>query len=520
MDDQDLMNAIMANYAPAQGIGYRPDVQANIDALTSIGPQQQTPGGLTYDTSNGYYVNPISGLPFFNSQYHSAQSASANTANNMQNRTAWEMGQPGFNGLFMLGATAAGGGFANGGQGWGATNVGSAAPTGAVASDGLAPITVGQSMLPGGIPSIAAAAANPAMMSMPAGVGALAGMGGQSGGGFFSRLGDSLFGNGGGTGGSSNLMDWLGFGANALGGYLQSGAEKDAAASLNPWNVNGMFGSAQFDPSTRTANYTMDPTMAGLRNQLGGATQGMLGGMNTQPFNQFAMSQGNEALPGLFGDLQGALGNMPQGAFNQYQNQMGQAMGMAGQDVSGIMNNRLDLLRQQAKPGEEQAYNSLENRLFSQGRMGSTGGNSQLQAFAKGLGEADLTRQLAAQDLGLQTQGMNLNQAGMFGNLAGQNFQGALGYNDLGANRAAQRMQNAMQLFGFGNQLQQQQMQSGLGGLTGMLGMDQSMQNSLALGGNLRAPYQQAVLAGNSPLGGLLGGIGEMAGLYSQNRGG
>jgi hypothetical protein len=56
----------------------------------------------------------------------------------------------------------------------------------------------------------------------------------------------------------------------------------------------------------------------------------------------------------------------------------------------------LDLLRQQAAPFEQRAFNANQQNLFGTGRLGTTGGGLQTEAFARGLGQADLARQLQA----------------------------------------------------------------------------------------------------------------------------
>lgn len=486
-----MVLGVLANSGPtAMGLGYRPDVKAKIDALTSIGPAVNTPGGPTYDLSNAIYTNPVSGLPFFNSSYHAAQVANSEAAE--RNRNAWDLGGPGSIAALVMGAAAAGGAFANGGAGWGASPVNAAA-----SSPNAAAVGAGGAATAGGAGGATAAGAGAAAAGA-AGAGA-GGAGAAAAGGLLSNL---------------NWQDWLGLGGNILGGFLQSDAEKDAAQMMDPWNVQGLFGSAMFDPATRMASINADPQTVALRGLLGSNVSNLLGGAGLGGFQNFAAGLGNQALPGLFNEAQAALGNLPTDAFNQFNSTMANAQGLAGQDVSSIINNRLGLLREQAAPQEQQAFKDLEQRLFSQGRLGTTGGSRNIEAFARGLAQADLARQIEAQNLGLQTQQQNLNAAGMLGNLGLQNFGAALNYNDLGANRAAQRMQNAMGIFGFGQNLQQENTRAGIAGLTGLLGLDQNQMNLAALGRNLSADPYQAKLAGNSPLGALLGGLGAMSNLW------
>lgn len=306
-------------------------------------------------------------------------------------------------------------------------------------------------------------------------------------------------------------MAWVavaGAGASLLGGVMQGKSEKKAAAGMNPWNVSGLFGEATFDPNSRTAKFAGDRYTTDARNMLGSNIANMFGGGGNQQFSQFAQGLGNEQLPGLFQQYQQQLGGMPSEAYGQYQQQMGQAQGIANQDLQGLMGQKLNLLRQQAAPQEQQQYNSLQNRLFGQGRLGSTGGQGEVSAFARGLGEADLSRQMQAQQLGIQAQNQNLSQAGLLSELAGTGFANALNYNDIGVNRAAQRMQNAMGLFGFGNDLNANMQQQGLSGLQGMMGIDQNAMNAMALGKNLSGSAQQAQMQSGSMGGGLLSGLG------------
>jgi hypothetical protein len=294
-----------------------------------------------------------------------------------------------------------------------------------------------------------------------------------------------------------------------LGGLFGKKSSQQAAASMNPWNVSGMFGSASFDPRTRTANLTGDPMQQQLRGMMGQNAMDIFSG-NTpySPFMGFSQGLGNNELPALFGQYQEALQGMPTDAYNQYQGQLSNAQGIANQDTQGLMANRLQLLRDQAAPFEGRAMDSLQNRLFSQGRMGSTGGGLEMEAFGRGLGQADTERQMQAQQLGIQAQNQNLAQAGLLSELAGTGFANALNYNDIGVNRAAQRMQNAMGMFGFGADLMNTQQGQAYNGLQGMLGIDSNMMNLGALGKNIASSPQQAQLQSSSPLGSLFSGMG------------
>ena len=100
--------------------------------------------------------------------------------------------------------------------------------------------------------------------------------------------------------------------------------------------------------------------------------------------------------------------------FGQAENFFNEA---AGGGSEGARARTLDLLRQQAAPFEDRAFTSLLDNQFATGRLGSTGGALQTEAFARGLGQADLSRQLAANQ-----EGRNFQQNAL-GLAAG--FQGA-----------------------------------------------------------------------------------------------
>jgi hypothetical protein len=98
-------------------------------------------------------------------------------------------------------------------------------------------------------------------------------------------------------------------------------------------------------------------------------------------------------------------------------------LGQAGQGFPGVYDSTLANLRQQAQPFEQRAFDTLQNDQFGSGRLGSTGGGIQTEAFARGLGQADLSRQLAATGEARATQqnAFQIGQglAGVGGNLTG-----------------------------------------------------------------------------------------------------
>lgn len=194
---------------------------------------------------------------------------------------------------------------------------------------------------------------------------------------------------------------------------------------------------------------------------------------------------GADALQGLSGgpapdavlqafDLAGLRGNVA-GAANS-------ALGIANQDPSQIAGQQLDILRQQAQPGEQRAVNSTLDRLFSQGRLGTTGGANIVGRLAESQNQADLGRQITAFDFARGIQGDATNRAGALGGLSEQLAQGGfgrtLGAFDFAGKRAQDRFGVAQQLFDNQNTSRQLNLNQALQSLGGVQGLDgQSLQN-------------------------------------------
>jgi hypothetical protein len=184
-----------------------------------------------------------------------------------------------------------------------------------------------------------------------------------------------------------------------------------------------------------------DLDMAGLDQLLGGANSaftqaqqglrsaGQIGGFDPaalfgQGQNLFGQGQN------LFGQGQNLASMLP--GSNQFQTGLqGTAFGNAqallgnlGQTYDQAYGNTLGTLRAQAQPEEARAFAGLTDNLFATGRLGSTGGGLQTEAFARGLGQADLSRQLAATQQAQQAQqnqlGLAVGQTGIGTGLAAQ----------------------------------------------------------------------------------------------------
>lgn len=199
--------------------------------------------------------------------------------------------------------------------------------------------------------------------------------------------------------------------------------------NFNPWNIEGPGGMGlQFGQNGFAGmNLGGNQGIWDLFSQLG--EQNIMGGQNIQ-------SQANQGLgalqnmfggaAGLAGDALGQAGALGSGGFQRgLQDQLfGQAGALAGQtDFSSLRDQTLNTLREQAAPFEQRAFSNLQDNQFATGRLGSSGGALQTEAFARGLGQADLSRQLQATGVAQQQQMQNANIANMFGGL-GQNIRG------------------------------------------------------------------------------------------------
>ena len=247
-------------------------------------------------------------------------------------------------------------------------------------------------------------------------------------------------------------------------------------------------------------------------------------------FDQFRQSQSD--LGGLQGNgFQRGLQNQ---AFGGAQQHLADAS-MGGEQARS---RTLDLLRQQAAPFEERSAVNLADDLFSRGRFGTTGGARNVEAFSRGLGQADLSRQLAANQEGRnftqnalgQAQGLSGLGSGLRGleeSLVGSAFSRFGQTAGLTQNLSQGNLQNQIQLAGVGRGFQQQDLSMGLQALQGQSGIQQQglqqFQASLAAaqaGANARvgAGSNMANIVGSpnfnpgggtSAVGSILGSLGK-----------
>jgi hypothetical protein len=342
----------------------------------------------------------------------------------------------------------------------------------------------------------------------------------------------------------------------SVGGSMLSGSGSPDRPKFRPYDATSSLGTADWDRKGRTLNTTLSGEGREYELMYGDmARRYMTDAAPTNPYKQFAFGNVQGQVPGLY---QGALdaSQMDSRALSQYNQQLagygglfntlgmqagmapearsmyGMGAGLLGNDYSGVMNDRLALLRQQAAPFESRAFNANNQNLFSTGRMGTTGGGLQTEAFARGLAQADTSRQLDAMGFAEQLYGrdqqaginmMGTGLEGIFGGmgLAGDMFGRGAGvadqmfgantmYNEMGNQRALQRLQQAQNIFGFGANLDKADQTHGAAGIAGVLGLNTAMQDQARMAlqpAAIRAGTQVGAPSSN-PLGSALGSLG------------
>ena len=174
-------------------------------------------------------------------------------------------------------------------------------------------------------------------------------------------------------------MDFLSAAIPAALSYVSSSkARKDAgniaraaieANKYRPYNVTSGIGSARFDGQNLVTS--LNPRFAAIRDRFVGLGENQLGML--EDFNPTEFSQAT-----------------------------------------------YDRLRALSRPAEEQQRLDIENRLLSQGMLGSTGGMNRIQALNEAQSQADLQRELAAeQEARNQYNFLASSGQGMFTNALG-----------------------------------------------------------------------------------------------------
>ena len=154
----------------------------------------------------------------------------------------------------------------------------------------------------------------------------------------------------------------------------------------------------------------------------------------------------------------------------------GQGLFQNAQNYDAFRDEKLATMRALDAPAQERRVDSLQQDLFSKGILGTEGGARSMQAFQEAEGQNDLRMIMASQDQAerlrmgdmqmggsMMNSGLNahqqgyqqLNQMGTLANqydqLSNNMMQAGFGMEDRLYSRANMRMQDAQNLFGFGN---------------------------------------------------------------------
>jgi hypothetical protein len=304
-------------------------------------------------------------------------------------------------------------------------------------------------------------------------------------------------------------------------------ADRLAQVSFDPSNVTGAGGAGVSFGAGGDASFDLGG-FQGQFDQLGAAS-GFGLGAGTQNIDTsglaFNEQLANQLGTGAFGTAQG----LQQGGFQQglQDSLFGGAQTFAGEAAQGFEGLRADTLanlRSQAQPFEERQFSNLQENLFGTGRLGTTGGGIQTEAFARGLGQADLQRQLAATGEARATRGQAIQGAqglsgagagiaGLGDNLLNSAFSRFGQTAGLGAGLNEQQFGRTSNLFqrglqGLGGQQSLQQMLLGFGQFGANLGAQRASTDISAAGG-------QANIANN-----LSGGSNDVVGSFLSGIGG
>jgi len=211
------------------------------------------------------------------------------------------------------------------------------------------------------------------------------------------------------------IGSWLGSNAGTLlntgmaiyGANQTKDATKQAAAAATPtpYSSSSMWGNVGVDPRTRTMSYSMAQN----------------------PFAQMMQYGGLASMANAYS----APGSAYYGAAPEV---AAAAAGMGGEAQAAEAANRYGLLNQLAQPEENRVFQRMENNLFARGQMGTSGGGEAYRGYEEARQQADLQRQLAAQDWA-QSRGItrfNTARDAVGTGMAGQANQWAMGQQSVG----------------------------------------------------------------------------------------
>jgi hypothetical protein len=314
-----------------------------------------------------------------------------------------------------------------------------------------------------------------------------------------------------------------------------AGIAASREGALRDFNIQGgLFGASR---QGQNFNINVDPRLQQVQGQL---LQQAGGQQGPNPlFSQFqGASQGIQQGLGQFGIGQNFAGGPfdPNRSISRGLNRAAfQQLGAAQQGIGQIANQQLGLLRDQARPFEQEAMGRLNQQLFGSGQGAVTGSAQQelgggrlAQAFGRGLGQADVARQLQATGFAQQQQQNQFaNARALFGQTQGiqnQGFAQAFQGNQFNAGLLGQQQGINQQIFqaglgsqqqGFGQQLQALNAatginQQGLAAFQTGLGAEVARSNAqLGVGGNIQTAAASTPTPFADIVGGLAGGLAQ-----------
>lgn len=266
------------------------------------------------------------------------------------------------------------------------------------------------------------------------------------------------------------------YGVQLQGGVLDpisAALSRYAGAGVPSFNNGLPTGVAHARDNLFASQGIADLDMNGLNQILGGANS--------------AFTQAQQGLS-TAGQLNGFDPSAAFGAATQQMQGLNQTYGQA-------YDTTLNTLRAQARPEEDRQFAGLTDNLFSTGRLGSSGGALQTEAFARGLGQADLSRQLAAttqaqqaqqNQLGLSQGLYNMGSSGT--NLQDQLLNSAFGRFGQTAQMASDLNQQRFSRSMYGNETAYGRAQNMLGTETTLAGLPAALQGAQL--GNVNSALQ------------------------------
>lgn len=205
-----------------------------------------------------------------------------------------------------------------------------------------------------------------------------------------------------------------------------------AFAAVAPYLASAIPAIAGVAGSKQQANATQAAAQATAPHPYSSGSSYGTAGFNPQT-GQLQLQQANNPFSSLFttGGLSGLANaySAPGQAYYGAPQEVQQAL-QGTFDPSQMAQQRLDMLRQQAAPANNQQALSLKDKLFSLGQLGSTSGAAGQQAFLNAANQQDLGFQQSAQDYANQQAQQRFENAirttGVGADLANQNFQTGL----------------------------------------------------------------------------------------------